>query len=142
VELIMASKFSNDGKPTTPNFGDGTQGGPYNRDHGKDRKFSKTSYTGAYSQSDGLPEMGSQKFRPELPPIRIDRGDSSLLDGQYNGPTNAPTQAEISKKHQQGAEGRFKVGTQATWRPALREVISAMQTPGAACQRRLLLFRG
>jgi hypothetical protein len=98
----MASKFTNDGKPTTPNFGDGTTGGPYNRDHGKDRKFSKTSYTGAYTADlNGKPPfLGTQAPRAELPPIRVDRGDPSLLDGQYNGPANAPTQAEISKKHQ------------------------------------------
>jgi hypothetical protein len=41
------------------------------------------SFVGKYT-ADGLPEMGQQKFRPELPPARDTTRDKSLLDGQYS----------------------------------------------------------
>lgn len=65
-----------------PNYGDGAQGGMYDKDPGKNRKWSKPqTYVGAYSQDKAVGPIVDQGFRQYLPPASS-AGDDTLLDGQ------------------------------------------------------------
>jgi hypothetical protein len=58
------------------------QGGPF--EAGKKNPRPK-NYVGPYSQPKATGPEVNQAFRPELPPVRPDNRDPSLLDGQING---------------------------------------------------------